>query len=288
MLHQFVFMLFAAVLVDVAVAQQVASGRTAVVSLMVPAEDKVQQKYTNCLKVFIKSLRSVGYTGEIVILATADTPYLQRQQVSTRNATVNIVTKISAKRAKNRSLLNMLTKLQVWAMVDYEQVIFFDSDFVFLCNPVTAFEECGTHPFCACADTGISSFTQGRLSGHSYFNSGFMVIRPSIKTYHYLTSKSSVAAAEGTQFVDQDMLNSIFQNKWKRLDSKYNLMHVSGPISETTVAIHEKLWIMQEKYPSGNWIWNKLTSRVEPGFENGMAALRRRKIPLKIKQIKMH
>lgn len=204
------------------------------------------------------------------------------------NVTIKIVSKISAKSAKNRSLLNMLTKLHVWGMIEFDQVLFFDSDFLFLRNPASAFQECGGHAFCACADTGIGSYSRGGIKASNYFNSGFMVIRPSEQVFAHLTTRENIAKAEGTQFVDQDMLNNVFQGRWKRLDSKYNLMHVHGPIANRTIAVHEKLWIMQEKYPTGHWIWNKHRSQVESlrtesGFAEGMHALKRRRFHSSLK-----
>lgn len=225
------------------------------------SQDKVQQKYTNCLKVFIGSLRGVGYSGDIVIMVTDDTPSRQIQQITQEGVIVKTVKKLSAKKAVNPSLLNMLTKLHAWALVEYDQVIFFDSDFVFLRNPATAFKDCGESPFCASSDTGISSFSRGKIDGRTYFNSGFMVIRPSLEEFSYL--QGSTAAAEGTTFVDQDMLNAVYRGKWKKLDSRYNVMHVNGPISDSAVAIHEKLWVMQQKYPTGNWIWNKEKNKAD-------------------------
>ena len=207
------------------------------------------------------------------MLTTPDTPDRQKTQIAHSNVTLRMVPKISAKKVKNRSLKNMLTKLNLWDMTEYDQVMFFDSDFIFLHNPASAFHDCGKSSFCACADTGISGFSRGRLNGNTYFNSGFMVVRPSADQFKYL--KASVKAAENTDFVDQDMLNHVYQRKWKRLDSKYNLMHVNGPISSTTVAIHEKLWIMQQKYPHGNWIWNKERDTVS-SIQNEGSNMRRR------------
>jgi alpha-N-acetylglucosamine transferase len=237
----------------------------------------VQQKYTNCLKIFLASLKGVGYAGEIVILTTADTPERQLNQIQQENVVIKTVPKISAKKAQNKSLLNMLTKLHVWALTDYTQVMFFDSDFIFLHNPATAFDLCGLNPFCACSDTGIKSFSHGKVDGKTYFNSGFMVVRPSSTEFQYLLT--STAAAENTQFVDQDMLNNVYQGRWKKLDSKYNVMHVDGPISNSAVAIHEKLWIMQKKYPTGNWIWNKEHGNVDPVVRKAMRNKMLRRVP---------
>ncbi len=205
----------------------------------------------------------MGYQGDVLIMVTDDTPLSHVERIKRMDDTVIIysVQKISARNAKDKSLLSMLTKLQLWSLVQYEQVIYFDSDFIFLKNPESAFYDCGESEFCACGDTGIKSYYGNRYTASNYFNSGFMVIRPSLKQYEYLKSYKHVA--ENTAFVDQDMLNNIYQNKWKQLDSKYNVMHVSGAIDSSIVAIHEKLWVMKQKYPLGNFIWNNSENQIQ-------------------------
>ena len=96
-----------------------------------------------------------------------------------------------------------MTKIHVWSLTQYDQVIFYDSDFVFLQNPIAAIAECAKAtvslptessakggdliskivqrvpaPFCAAVDQGI-----GDSYGDSYFNSGFMVITPNLTTF---------------------------------------------------------------------------------------------------------
>lgn len=275
--------------------------RTAIVSLMVSAEvnellllslqcscnmhdacpnfirsqGKQQQHYTNCLRVFVNSLRGIGYKGEIVILVGNNSDPFQIQQIQELNVVMKIVPTISAKKSPNPSLLNMLTKLHLWNLLDYTQVMYFDSDFIFLRDPSPAFLECGLSPFCACIDTGIKHVGVGRMSGERYFNSGFMVLRPSRNEFAYL--QKHLYTADGTTFVDQDMLNNLYQGKWKRLDSKYNVMHIQGEIDPRTVAIHEKLWILQQKYPTGNWIWNKDKTSVEANLQRSQMSTKLRK-----------
>ncbi len=188
-----------------------------------------------------------------MILATSDVPADQLTTITAAGATIRNVPKLSARMSGDKSLLNMLTKLHAWNLVEFDQVIFYDSDFVFLKNPAAAFAECRTD-FCASGDTGIRSIMPEK-SPTTYFNSGFMVIRPSKEKFNELLK--SVYLAENTRFVDQDLLNSVFKDKWQRLSYKYNIMHVNGPIGPDAVAIHEKLWILRSKYRDLHYIWNQ-------------------------------
>ena len=58
--------------------------------------------------------------------------------------------------------------------------------------------------------------------------------------------------AERTAFVEQDMLNLLFKNDWVSLSPAYNHMHLSATngITEETVAVHEKYWIINRMYPN--------------------------------------
>ena len=207
---------------------------------------------------FITSLRKAGYIGPIIILATSDVPQDHLDKITAAGATIRNVPKLSARMSGDKSLLNMLTKLHAWNLVEYEQIIFYDSDFVFLKNPATAFTECRTE-FCAAGDTGIRSIMPEK-SPTTYFNSGFMVIRPSKEKFNELLK--SVHLAENTRFVDQDLLNAIFKDKWQKISNRYNIMHVSGPIGPDSVAIHEKLWILRSKYREPQYVWNQFPAAV--------------------------
>ena len=97
--------------------------------------------------------------------------------------------------------------------MQYDHVIFCDSDFVFLQDPISVIAECAKAtlplptessakggdlisemvqrvpaPFCATVDHGI---------GESYFNSGFMVITPNMTTFDDLMAHRAWADNTG-------------------------------------------------------------------------------------------
>ena len=173
-----------------------------------------------------------------------------------------------------------LTKLHVWSLVEYNQVIYYDSDFVFLHNPISVIAECnnatvplhvaipaasgafdsqmvenGHTPFCAMNDIGI---------GAHYFNAGYMVITPNLTTYESLLAHRGWS--DNSMFADQDMLNRYYQGAWKKLSERYNKMHVcTRPqqgcnIDNDTVAIHEKIYLLRTCCYQSTWIWNHMNS----------------------------
>ena len=48
----------------------------------------------------------------------------------------------------------MLTKLNIWDLTNYERVIYYDSDHIFLKNPFDAFRLCFKFELCATIDVG--------------------------------------------------------------------------------------------------------------------------------------
>lgn len=205
------------------------------------------------------SLRDTGYVASIVIIAS-DTPQTSSflSNIETmdplRNTTIKKVSRISQTHTGDlKHYKYMLTKLHIWTLVNYKQVMYYDADFVFFSNPSSAFLECNTS-ICATIDWGL------REKNDRYFNAGFLVIRPGMDAFHNLMSKKHLA--EGKRFAEQDMLNIVYRGMWQQLNPKYNYMHVTRRgLSRDVVAIHEKVWILRSKYPDKKYIWNRLLEK---------------------------
>ena len=149
---------------------------------------------------------------------------------------------------------SMVTKLHVWNLTEYEQVAYFDSDMIVMKDPAQVFDACGQAEFCAVRDPGMSD---------DYFNAGFMVVRPSADTFARLLN--STGLAKNKRFAEQDMLNSLFKNKWKRLPGVYNVLRPgkNDVSSGETVALHEKWWELRAKFPEPELFWNAELKRLK-------------------------
>ena len=100
-----------------------ASDKNAIVTLMTSG----QEKYTRCLIVFLKSLRSVGYNGDIVLLATMNSDSSQIKIISATDPSVKIVrvqemSAIKLPKGAAAHYKKMLSKLHIWKLYQYEQV----------------------------------------------------------------------------------------------------------------------------------------------------------------------
>ena len=105
-------------------------------------------------------------------------------------------------------------------MIQYDQIIYYDSDFVFLRNPISVIAECANATFprsivppvstrdmdsrdsrmvenghkslCAVVDNGI---------GGDYFNSGFFLLRPNMTTFTDLLAHRGWGDNTGLWFI---------------------------------------------------------------------------------------
>ena len=175
------------------------------------------------------------------------------------------VDKITLKGAhvEDQNYASLFTKIAIFSLVQFDRIIYYDLDFVFQSNPITAYAACAGSIICACRDGGmtqswlIDSHLDDVLTPNNYFNAGFIVLKPNEYIYDELIAavNSEVKTVQTYKFAEQDLFNVYFKGKWKELDSSYNLMHVQH-ISASAVAIHEKLWILQEKFKGLTYVWN--------------------------------
>lgn len=234
------------------------SGKRAVVTLLCGGIEELNIRYTRYLHAFAYTLRSSRYTGEILVLYTPDFPIgnarktMEKFQIVSKQVQTITIPDISHKYSK------MLTKLHLWNLLEYDQLMYYDVDFIFQGNPMKAFDDCGqTTPLCAVLDQGIRQM-KNYENKRSYFNAGFLILKPDVSIYQQLLSQQS--DAYGAFFVEQDLLNNYFQFKWKMLDIRYNLMHSYKlqQIDSDVIAIHEKLHELKKTFPGRQYVWNQL------------------------------
>jgi alpha-N-acetylglucosamine transferase len=102
------------------------------------------------------------------------------------------------------------TKLHVFGYEAFDRIIFLDSDLIVVQGIDHLFEDIDNN-FAACDCTPYFDHI---------FNSGVMVIKPSMKILEdMMAKKDKLASYDGS---DQGFLNEYFKNKWEKLDIKYN------------------------------------------------------------------
>ena len=222
--------------------------KRAYVTLYIPTTEYL---YFSSVILWIANLRYFNVTDDILVLTTNDVNTVQLDILLHLKVDVRIVPKLSSS-GGHPWWREMLTKIALWTLIDYDQVAYYDSDHVYMKSPVALFDECGQHTFCACRDTG-----PGMQGG--YLNAGFMVIHPNLTIFKHLQKLSFIA--NNMEYAEQSMVNIIFKDKWKEIDEKYNLMMVDKEkaLRPGVVAIHDKWW--RFKYNGLDdpvFVWNQL------------------------------
>lgn len=242
------------------VTSRVKTGKKAIVTFLCGLSRNLIERYADFLRAFAYSLRKSGYTDEILVLHTPEFPLqsirttIDRYQLNTK--AIHRVT-IPDKGVYE----HLMTKLQIWKLIDYDQVMYYDVDFVFQQNPINAFEDCGEDtPLCAVKDQGIKDYGVDyriEVQPENYFNAGFLVIIPDKQIYKMLMNQIEDAAQY--PFLEQDLLNKFYARKWKRLKIEYNVMHSikRNEITSDVIAVHEKLEVLQRKFGDRKYIWNQ-------------------------------
>ncbi|KAF7817895.1 putative UDP-glucuronate:xylan alpha-glucuronosyltransferase 4 [Senna tora] len=133
------------------------------------------------------------------------------------------------------------SKLRIWQLTNYDKVIFLDSDLLVL-NNIYHFS---IYPQLSAAPNDLS-----------LFNSGFMIIEPSLCMFEHLMQKTF--RVESYNGGDQGFLNEIF-TWWHRLPSRLNYLKINNQQKELTAndvyAIHYlglKPWMCYKDYDC-NW-----------------------------------
>ncbi|EER26267.1 Glycosyl transferase family 8 protein [Coccidioides posadasii C735 delta SOWgp] len=164
--------------------------------------------------VLAHSLRDNGTRAKIVVLVTPDS--LQASTIEELKSLYDEVIPVS--RVVNVSpanlylmdrpdLISTFTKIELWRQIQYRQIVYIDADVVALRAP----DELLT------LDTQLAAVPD--IGWPDCFNSGVLVLRPSLQTYYSLVA----FAQRGISFdgADQGLLNMHFRN-WDRLSFAYN------------------------------------------------------------------
>lgn len=118
----------------------------------------------------------------------------------------------------NKSYLkNTFDKLNIFALIEYEKLVYLDSDLLILENIDNLFD-C---PHLSCPKDLPFNITK--------YNSGVMVLEPNMDDFLALKEASIKADSEDRKISDQDIINEYFLDKIKPLDFGYNMVREISP-----------------------------------------------------------
>jgi glycogenin glucosyltransferase len=118
---------------------------------------------------------------------------------------------------------NAYNKIHLWSQ-DFDKIIYFDADIVVLKNTDHIFDmdiDFGASPtFQMIFNRELKKYTSMSYN-YGYFNSGVLVLKPSIEIFNDMLAKKDVIHTPNDPS-DQGFLNHYFKDKWWRLDPIYN------------------------------------------------------------------
>ena len=200
---------------------------------------------------WVKQLLCVDVHREnIAVLVTrnVDTSTVTRlRELGARVHTVPVVSVSGTARYRRTT-----TKIYLWTLVQYERIVYYDADMFFFQSPYLCLSACPeSAELCAVSDPA-ATFPR---HDPNYFNSGFMVLRPGLKTFQEL--KRNVHLAVGQTFGDQALFNRIFARRRVLVSKNCNFLHVADDLpgvarSREVVAVHEKVRFMRRLLPRGH------------------------------------
>ncbi len=162
-----------------------------------------------------ETLRRHGWPHETVVVVTDGVSARSREALAPwwdQVVTIDPIT-VPEHQPWQRHLRGVHTKLRIWGLVDFDKILFVDSDTI-VCGPL---EEALERPGFAAAPC---------LLPPDSFNSGVMVIRPDEAVLEDMLSKLSRCAGEGLG--DQTFLNDYFSDWYsgpseRRLPTIFNV-----------------------------------------------------------------
>lgn len=222
-----------------------------------------------------------------VVLVTEEVPESKRARLRKDGAIVKEVQHIHGEGWEDPaspSWADVLTKLRLWELVEYDRVAFLDGDTI-LTRPIDGvFDDLAVkqlttlsnseainpdeaplppkYSFAAITQLATAHSYPPTLENHSfpnpdYLNAGFMVLQPSLDLFAYYISLTRVSSDRFDHaFPEQNLLNYAHRRDgsmpWQALDSTWNVQYPSlGDVEGGAASLHDKWW--DERAQPGLW-----------------------------------
>ena len=204
-------------------------------------------RYFECVLTSACKLRRLDPSRAVTVLVMREVSGLERRQLgvcATAVVEVGLIEPVGVLYpiAEYR---NTYTKLFIFNMLAFRRVVFVDADLVLVQTLVPAITACGDAELCAVLDS---------MAGPTYFNAGFLIVRPSRKRFEMLLVQMN--KKPNRAFPEQDLLNDVFAGNWKTLDRKFNQLHYNDALRWSQQhGIQEKPWIYRNGMPGLYSMW---------------------------------
>lgn len=223
-----------------------------------------------------RSLRASGTREAMIVMVTSDVPETARAELSRQGWIVRPIEAVPRPSQGENALLprfeNVYSKLRAWELTDLHKVVFLDADTVVVQNVDDLFER----PQITAAPDFLMP---------DRFNSGVMVLEPSLATFQQMVS--ALEHAESYDGGDQGFLNTFFAGWYAmpaehRLPVGYNLFHfifqfihghagLRRTLEKETKIIHyavQKPWHTAPQLTGGSAAWWAMYYGAHPDLDS--------------------
>jgi len=174
-----------------------APAKRAYVTLMTGSDE-----YVWGAKALAVSLQTVKSQADLVVLVTSDVDFATRRDMESVGYKIKEVAQINDHKdyhngVHGRRFTNVMTKLAVWNLTEYERVVYFDADILVVRNVDSLFQ---CHGFCG----------QVSRPGHegNKFNTGVMVLEPNTTVFNEMVE--NIGNLESFDGADMGYLNAFY------------------------------------------------------------------------------
>lgn len=121
----------------------------------------------------------------------------------------------------------LFSKLWIWRLQMYEQILYTDLDTLFIHSPEHLF-----HHMKLSTQSPAMVLDPTRPRHHHYFNAGVILLKPSEDEYNRLITAMDANNHHG-EYAEQDFLNIFYHSHIVQLDARFNRQVCSSSISST-------------------------------------------------------
>eukprot|EP00039_Didymoeca_costata_P027068 m.17330 g.17330 ORF g.17330 m.17330 type:complete len:244 (+) comp5987_c0_seq2:86-817(+) len=215
--------------------------KLAFVTLLTSSQGGNYGMYVRQVENWVNQLNFHGIPkNHIVLLISDDVDGETKDKLKALNTVVKEVPLYSVHgRGVHHRYVNTPTKIHMWTLTEWDRIAYFDSDMMFMQNPMKCVLKCPkTADVCGVSDP-VGTWP---VPNPEYFNSGALITKPSMEVYKKLKDMVDGGGHVGT-FGDQELFNTLWQRSYTKLPRDCNFLHPKEDLKDlnTVIAIHEKL-----------------------------------------------
>lgn len=221
--------------------------------------------------------------ADVFVMVTPDVSKARIDRLKRDGVTVRRVEVVHTKNDKwitpgNPRLADMMAKLRLWEMTEYDRILFLDSDFVLRSSLDGVFDDPGTqrrrtlkkeeanftqlegeaplpesYLLASLPETSDSNhdFPPTNINTPQYMNGGFFMMAPDLVMFEHMKSLLDIKGSFNDQYMEQSLINYVHRKEgpmpWAETKEQWTIRYPNeNDFAKGLVSMHEKWW--EQKY----------------------------------------